>query len=137
VLEPGEQYDPEHDKLLMIGSRDGTFFEKQLTLNGLEQPTPLMLSRGVQYHMRLINMAPNLAADFLLGTKEHPASWLAIAKDGAALPPRLIKSNDASLHIASREAYDFEFKSDLAAEIPLQVENTVGHAKVVGKIVVQ
>jgi manganese oxidase len=137
VLEPGEQYDPAHDKLLMIGSRDGTFFEKQLTLNGLEQPAPLMLTRGVQYRMRLINMAPNLAADFLLGTKEHPASWLAIAKDGAALPPRLIKSDGASLHIASGEAYDFEFKSDLAGEIPLEVENTVGHAKVQGKIVVQ
>jgi manganese oxidase len=137
VLEPGQQFDPEHDKLLMIGSRDGTFFEKQLTLNGLEQPAPLMLSRGVKYRMRVINMAPNLAADLLLGTKEHPASWLAIAKDGADLPSRLIKTNEASLHIASGEAYDFEFKSEVAAELPLQVENPVGHAKVVGKVVVQ
>jgi FtsP/CotA-like multicopper oxidase with cupredoxin domain len=137
VLEPGQQFDPEHDKLLMIGSRDGTFFEKQLTLNGLEQPVPLMLSRGVKYRMRVINMAPNLAADFLLGTKEHPASWLAIAKDGADLPPRLIKTNEASLHIASGEAYDFEFRSDTPGDIPVQVENPVGHAKVQAKIVVR
>ena len=137
VLEPGQQFDPEHDKVLMIGSRDGTFFEKQLTLNGLEQPVPLTLSRGVKYRMRVINMAPNLSADILLGTKEHPASWRAIAKDGADLPSRLVKTSDASLHITSGEAYDFEFRSNVAGEIPLQVENLVGHAKVVGRIVVQ
>jgi len=82
-------------------------------------------------------MAPSLSADFLLGAQEHPASWLAIAKDGAALPPRLIRTTEASLHIASGEAYDFEFQPDVAGEIPLQVENTVGHAKIVGRIVVQ
>lgn len=98
VLEPGERFDPEHDKLVVIGSRDPGFFTKQMTINGELAPGPLVFKRGVSYRLRLINIAANLAADFQLGPKDHPATWRAIAKDGAVLPPRLAKSSDAVLH---------------------------------------
>jgi len=137
VLEPGERYDPEHDRLLMIGTRESSFFAKRITMNGEESPKPLLLSKDVRYHVRLINMAPDLAADFQLGNKEHPVTWDAIAKDGATLPKRLAKSSDATLHIASGETYDFEFQPKTAGEIPLQVENIVNDAKLETKIVVQ
>jgi hypothetical protein len=41
------------------------------------------------------------------------------------------------LHIASGEAYDFEFQPDTPGEIPLEVENPFNKSKMVGKIVVE
>jgi len=137
VLEPGESFDPEHDKLLVIGARDAEFVTKHVTINGSEEFSPLRLNRGTNYRLRLINMAPNLLANVLLGSQENPATWRAVAKDGANVPLRLGKPGDAVLHIASGETYDFEFRSDIAGEIPLQVENILNHSKLVGKIVVQ
>jgi manganese oxidase len=137
VLEPGEAFDPEHDRVIMLGTREASFFAKRITINGEEAPDPMVFQRGVRYRLRLINMAPNLAADFQLGSKEHPVIWDALAKDGAKLPARLAKPSDATLHIASGETYDFEFQPKTAGEIPLQVENIVNDAKLETKIVVQ
>jgi manganese oxidase len=136
-LEPGEKYDPEHDKLLVIGARDIGFFPKRLTLNGSEQPAPIRLNRGVKYRLRVINIAPDLAGSIRLGAKEHPATWRALAKDGATLPPSLAKTGDATLHIDSGEVYDFEFQPQTAGDIPIEVSNLFGEAKLSDTIVVQ
>jgi FtsP/CotA-like multicopper oxidase with cupredoxin domain len=137
VLEPGESLDAEHDRLLIIGTRDTGFFATRITLNGSEAPSPMQFKRGATYRLRVVNMAPNLAADVQLGSKEHPATWRAVAKDGANVPPRLAVQGDAVLHIASGEAYDFEFHPDTPGEIPWQVENPLNDSKLAGKIVVQ
>lgn len=81
-------------------------------------------------------MAPNLTADVQLGNKERPATWRAISRDGATLPPRLAKTSDAIVHITSGETYDFEFQADTLGEIPLQVKNLLGEATLVEKIIV-
>jgi FtsP/CotA-like multicopper oxidase with cupredoxin domain len=137
VLESGEQFDPEHDRLLIMGAREPGFDAMRLTLNGAEHPNPIVLNRSVQYRLRLINMGANLAANFQLGTKEKPATWRAIAKDGATLPPRLVKTSEASLIIASGETYDFEFQPDAAGEIPIEIVNLVSKAKLSGTFLVQ
>jgi manganese oxidase len=137
VLEQGEKFDPERDKIVMLGTREADFFAKRITINGEESPHPLVLRRGVQYRLRLVNMAPDLAADVRLGSKEHPLTWRAIAKDGATLPPSLAKSSDAVLHIASGEAYDFEVQPQATGEIPIEIENILNQAKLVSEIVVQ
>lgn len=137
VLDPGETFDPEHDRLLIFGTREGGFYATRLTLNGAEQPSPLVFDHGIKYRLRLINMAPDLLANFQIGSKEHPATWRALAKDGATLPPRLATTSDAALRIASGETYDFEFQPDTSGEIPLEVENLVNKAKLPGKIVVR
>jgi len=138
VLEPGEKYDPEHDKVLVIGAREIGFSPKRLTLNGAEQPAPMLLNRGVKYRLRVINIAPDLAASIQLGTKAHPATWRALAKDGATLPPSLAKAGDATLHIDSGEVYDFEFQPETAGDVPIEVSNFFGgDAKLTAMIVVQ
>lgn len=137
VLEPGESFDAEHDRLLVIGARDASFFTTRITVNGSEELSPMVFSRGARYRLRVINMAPNLPANVLLGSNEHPATWRAVAKDGAKIPSRLAKPGDALLHIASGETYDFEFQPDAPGEIPLQIENSVNQSKLVGKIVVE
>ena len=137
VLEPGRSFDDEHDRLLVIGARDNGFYTTLITVNGSEEFSPMVLSRVTRYRLRVINIAPNLRADVQLGSKEHPPKWRALAKDGADLPSRLAKPGDAVLHITSGETYDFEFQPDALGEIPLQVENDLNQAKLVGKIVVQ
>jgi FtsP/CotA-like multicopper oxidase with cupredoxin domain len=137
VLEPGQPFDEEHDKLMVIGTRDTFFDARRITINGMEKPSPLTLARGVTYRLRLINMAPNLLANLRLGTKEHPETWRALAKDGATVPARLAKPGDAKLHIVSGETYDFEFRSEQPGEIPLEIRNPVGGATLVSQIVVR
>jgi manganese oxidase len=137
VLEPGQRFDQERDKLLVIGTRDTFFDAKRITINGMEDPPSLTLARRTTYRLRLINMAPNLPANFILGSKEHPESWRALAKDGAQVPARLATRSDAVLHIASGETYDFEFRAEEPGEIPLQIQNPVSQAKLVSRIVVR
>jgi FtsP/CotA-like multicopper oxidase with cupredoxin domain len=137
VLEPGQSFDPEHDKLLVIGTRDTFFDARRITINGVEAPEPITLAQGGTYRLRLINMAPNLPANFRLGSEQHPATWRAIAKDGATVPVRLAQDSNAVLHIASGETYDFEFHADSPGEVPLEIVNVVSNAKLVSKIVVR
>jgi FtsP/CotA-like multicopper oxidase with cupredoxin domain len=137
VLEPGKAYDPEHDKVLVIGSHDLGFFATKITLNGTEKPAPIVLQRGTEYRFRVINIAPELRADLLLGSKDQPSNWLAIAKDGATLPSRLTKTGEAKLHIVSGETYDFKFTPDTAGEIPLEIKNEIADGKVVATVVVK
>ena len=137
VLEPGEQFDPEHDRLFVLGAREDAFEATRLTLNGSEQPGPMAFNHGTKYRLRVINMGANLAANFQLGDKEHPVKWRAIAKDGADLPQRLVLTSEANLIIASGEVYDFEFQPEAAGEIPVEIENLVSKAKLAAKIVVQ
>lgn len=82
-------------------------------------------------------MAPNLGANVPLGSQEHPVTWRAAAKDGAMLPSRLAKSQNAILHIVSGEAYDFEFQPNTSGEIPWKIENTLTNGMSAGKIVVR
>jgi FtsP/CotA-like multicopper oxidase with cupredoxin domain len=137
VLEPGKSFDAEHDKLLVIGTRDTFFDAKRITINGMEKPQPMTLNAGTTYRLRLINMAPNLPANFRLGSKDKPATWRALAKDGADVPARLARSGDAFLHISSGETYDFSFSADSPGEIPLEIENVVSKAKLLTAIVVR
>jgi len=137
VLEPGETFDPDYDKLLVIGTRDRLFNAKRITINGSETPQPMTLARGTTYRLRLINIAPNLIGKFRLGTQEHPETWRALAKDGAYVPARLAKATDASLDILSGETYDFQFQADKLGEIPVEVQNLVGQAKLVTHVLVR
>jgi len=137
VLEPGESFGAEHDRLLVIGTRDTFFDAKRITVNGSEVLSPMLFNRSATYRLRVINMAPNFVADVQLGSNEHPGRWRALGKDGARLPVATGESGDALLHIASGETYDFEFRPDTPGEIPWQIENSINKSKLVGKIVVQ
>jgi manganese oxidase len=137
VLEPGQSFDPEHDKLLVIGTRDTFFDAKRITINGVETPDPILMSPGATYRLRLINMAPNLPANFRLGSSEHPATWRALAKDGTDVPARLAVDSAAMLHIASGETYDFEFRTASPAEVPFEIVNPINQATLASKIVVR
>ena len=137
VLAPGQSFDPDHDRLLVLGTRDTFFTAEHLTINGAEQFPPMTMQRGVKYRFRIVDMAPNLPGLVVIGTPEQPLAWRAIAKDGADVPARLAKESPSSLYIASGETYDFEFQPETAGEIPITIVNRVNGAKLEGKIIVQ
>jgi len=111
-----------HDRLLVIGSHDPSFYTKHITLNGAEEFTSPPFDHDATYRLRVINMAPNLSANLQIGTADHLATWRPISKDGADLPSRLSIPGNAQLHIASGETYDFEFRPTTPGRLPIQVE---------------
>ena len=65
MLDPGESYDAERDRILVIGARDNEFLTTRITVNDRKNQSPMLFSRGVKYRLRVINMAPNLGANLL------------------------------------------------------------------------
>ncbi len=137
VLEPGEPYDQEHDRVFVVSSRDADFYAKRLTLNGAEKPADITMQRGATYRIRVINIAPELMADLSLAAGDRPTTWRAVAKDGADLPMRMKVASEASLHITSGETYDFEYVPEISGELQLKVKNKLNDAYVAAKITVQ
>ena len=137
VLEPGETYDPVHDRVLVVGALEAGFEPTHLTVNGTQTPVFAPLNRGEKYRIRLINMGSDLTVDLQLGDKDHPAEWHGVGKDGAQLPARLAVNSDAKLTFSSGETYDFEFQPKAAGDVPLRVHYFVTDANLVSKFVVR
>jgi manganese oxidase len=137
VLEPGQAFDPVHDRLLVIGSHDPGFYTKHITLNGSEEFAAPPFDHNASYRLRIINMAPNLSANLQIGTADRLATWRPISKDGADLPSRLSIPGDAQLHIASGETYDFEFRPTTPGQLPIQVENSLNRSKLSATFAIQ
>ena len=53
---------------------------------------------------------------------ENPASWRAVAKDGADLPPSQATVRPAGITFMPGEIYDFEFTRAAAGELVLEFE---------------
>jgi len=120
VLPPGETFDPETDRLLVI-SRAGPG-ETPIWLNGSRSPKIASFKAGQKYRLRIINIVPeNLPVDVTLKIASNPAMWRPIAKDGADLPAGQRELGAAQLTIAVGETYDFEFRPDGPGEGALEV----------------
>lgn len=121
VLEPGQSFDPETDRLMLL-SVGGPAFDAPLLLNGSMQPEPIKLWAGTKYRFRFINIMaanPPLVVSLLSG--DAPASWRAIAKDGADLPSAQATTRPARQVIAVGETYDFEFQPKSPGELRLDI----------------
>jgi FtsP/CotA-like multicopper oxidase with cupredoxin domain len=122
VLRPGQTFDPETDKTVMIGLGGVDDMKSPLLLNGSAQPEPWRLKAGVKYRLRFINITPNgsaLLVSLLAGSS--PVRWRAVAKDGADLPPAQVIEQDARQVISVGEAYDFEFEPATKGDLRLEV----------------
>lgn len=126
VLEPGQQWDPETDRVLILST--GSDPDMLPLLNGSRAPEPLALKAGVDYRLRLINITLfNAGAEFRLVRDGFPVFWRAVGKDGAALPAR-----QRTMRLAERtpvsvgETMDFEFRPSEAGAYHLEVRSPVG-----------
>jgi FtsP/CotA-like multicopper oxidase with cupredoxin domain len=113
VVEPGQTYDPDRDRVLFFGTSGpttnvvfGPFAHHQM--NGVEQPKPMDLRAGTTYRFRLINLADGGPVMVMLKNGKDPITWRAVAKDGAALPSSQATIRPAALMFDPGEIYDFE-----------------------------
>src|SRR5215469_4471625 len=120
VLRPGENFDPEIDRVLVI-SRAGPG-ETPIWLNGRRSPEIASFKAGQTYRLRIINIVPeNPPIDISLKVAGIPVTWRPFAKDGADLTPGQRELCPAWLTIGVGETYDFEFRPDRAGELALEV----------------
>jgi FtsP/CotA-like multicopper oxidase with cupredoxin domain len=122
VLEPGEKYDPEHDRTFVFSMGKYAPYGFLLLINGHPEPDPINLQAGNRYRLRFINITDN-AADLRvrLTSKDVPVQWKVIAKDGAALPPGQLKFSAADMGITVGETYDVEYEAAKAVLDNLQI----------------
>jgi FtsP/CotA-like multicopper oxidase with cupredoxin domain len=125
VMEPGQKFDPEVDKIFLISrqSLDNAPSTLQL-LNGEAQPAQMSLKRGVKYRLRFINIGTN-DADLvvsILGGNSQPIEWKPVSKDGWTLSSALAAPRPAIQPITVGETYDFEFQPESTGDFTLQVK---------------
>jgi FtsP/CotA-like multicopper oxidase with cupredoxin domain len=129
VLNPGETYDPERDKILLV-SQGGTnpilpkdwsqgFGDVHYLLNGSNNPETMYFKKDVSYRLRVINISAQLPdyfvsqqSGFFISLKydDKPVKWKLIAIDGMDLPARLFEIKEADRQRAGHgSTIDFEF----------------------------
>ncbi len=119
VIEPGTEYDPEHDRVFVIGGQpDGDY---PVTINGTQEPPPATFGVGEQYRLRFINITRGANIDIALTRNGSPVRWRAVAKDGADLPGALLLEGDADIRTNAGETFDFLWTPTEPGEATLSV----------------
>jgi manganese oxidase len=122
VLEPGQKYDPEHDRTFVFSGGVYAPFGYLLLVNGHPQPDPVELHTSTRYRLRLINITDsgaNLRVRLMI--KGVPVHWTVIAKDGADLPPTQLRASTADMGITVGETYDVEYQAETAGLADLEI----------------
>jgi FtsP/CotA-like multicopper oxidase with cupredoxin domain len=107
VLEPGEEYDPEHDRLFVIGGQaEG---DNPTTINGHREPPVMSFRAGETYRLRFVHitMGQGLSTDIALSRDGSPVKWHPVAKDGADLPEGLRREGNAQFLSETGQTFDF------------------------------
>ena len=121
VLEPGEKFDAEHDRIFVFSF--GKFLDPlglTLLLNGTPQPFQVRLRTREKYRFRLINITANAVdMEVSLSARNGLVEWKKLAKDGRDLPAALAVTAPAKELLTVGETRDFEYQSDSPAELQL------------------
>ena len=135
VLNPGETYDQETDKIFLISqggqglyvpkmhNNNVDLFGKNKTLlNGTGTPGMLHLKKGQHYRFRIINIgAQNFGNHISIKQNDQLVSWTLIAKDGMSLRKDQRKVNPSFQWVAIGETYDFEFSPSKQGEYRIEI----------------
>jgi FtsP/CotA-like multicopper oxidase with cupredoxin domain len=128
VLEPGQKYDPEHDRIFLVSRSDPNFLADALLVNGLSKPGPMQLRAGEKYRFRFINITPSDdEVKFSLLDGGKPAQWQPLAKDGADLPEFYRKPVEAKQVFAAGETYDYGFEPTKSGKLSLETNFIASH----------
>jgi FtsP/CotA-like multicopper oxidase with cupredoxin domain len=131
VLEPGQKYDPEHDKTFVFGEGHYAPFGFMVLVNGSPQPDPVELQTGVRYRLRFVNITGD-AADLKvkLVSKDATVSWKMLARDGADLPPSQLKSSSDEILIPVGGTCDVEYVADHTGFLEMQISSELFEARI-------
>ena len=107
VVPEGSEWDPEHDKIMLVGFHPGA---PGPHLNGQQgELEPMELEALESYRFRFMNISLGATVNFRL-TRERdpglPTRWTLAAKDGAELPPHRRTRPLADMRVAVGETYD-------------------------------
>lgn len=129
VLEPGEHFDPELDRIFVIADAiDGDYYNPivNTTINGKRHPPTLTLLTGTEYRLRFINISEGTTVDISLSDGSETLTWHAIAKDGAVLPAIMQREVSAEFRTQTGETYDFFWRPTAAMHAKIVVDNNFG-----------
>lgn len=124
VLEPGQTFDPETDRVFVIataGPGAGRAEDAPAFINGTTAPDTMALAVGTTYRLRVIDISANEAHVVSLRGPSGPATWRALARDGRDLPREQATSQPAREVTASGVTRDFEFTPAAAGDYALSV----------------
>ena len=122
VLEPGQKYDPEHEKIFVFSIGRYAPFGSMLIVNGTPEPDPVELKTGTRYRLRLINISTNEAdLRVRLESEGAPVQWKVIASDGADFPTLQLKSSAADMGLTVGSTRDIEYESDREGHVEMKI----------------
>jgi manganese oxidase len=124
VVEPGQRFDPETDRVLFFGAGgppQNVVFgpNPDFLMNGKAHPDDITLKAGTRYRFRLFNLAGDTPLLVSISAGEKPIEWRAVAKDGYPLPPSQATTKPAVVLFDPGEIYDFEITPAAAGELAL------------------
>jgi manganese oxidase len=123
VLERGERWDPDHDRVLLVSdARTGP----RIMINGSPDPPRISLRAGVRYRFRWINITAERArARMSLRRAGQPMTWRVLAKDAWPAPkPDQPVPSDAM--VAVGETLDVMVRPETVGELSFEVRNSAG-----------
>ena len=120
VLEPGQTYDAETDRIFLLGW-GGPGDEAPPILNGSPEPGPVTLAGGVPHRFRFINITPSNNMQIRLLDGEALTEWRRVGKDGADYPANQAVNVQAEQYFGAGETYDFEVNLASGATLVLEV----------------
>ncbi len=128
VLEPGERWNPERERVFVIS--DGV--RPLLFVNGALAPPPLQLTVGTTYRLRFINigldkpgMHVRLTSDTVATVGTMPLrgnflTWRLVAKDAWPTASALAASKPSIQRVSTGETADVEFTPESVGNFTLQ-----------------
>ena len=123
VLERGERWNPDHDRVLLVSdARTGP----KIMINGSTDPARMSLRVGVPYRFRWINITAERArAHMSLRRAGQPITWRVLAKDGWPAPkPAEPVPSDAM--VAVGETLDVMVRPETVGELSFEVRTSAG-----------
>ncbi len=127
VLEPGQKYDLEHDKIFVFSTGRYAPFGAMMLVNGAPEPDPVELKTGTRYRLRFINITTNESdLRVRLVSQEVPMQWKVVAQDGADRPTAQQSFSPADLAVTVGSTYDVEYQSDREGYVEMQIRSFEG-----------
>jgi len=125
VLDEGETWDPDTDRVFLFG--ESPFRDDEVpVLNGANPTQPMELETGKTYRLRFMQITLNRPATRVRLVREgFPVRWVPLAKDGFDLPAAQRKPVLADQTIAVGETFDYEYRTP-ARPTELRVELRTG-----------
>jgi FtsP/CotA-like multicopper oxidase with cupredoxin domain len=122
VVEPGQPYDPERDKIFVVSTGDYAPFGEMILINGAPEPVPVALKTGIRYRLRLINITANDPdVRVKLVSQVVPVEGTVVARDGADVPAALRTLAKIDLALPVGSTLDVEYQPDREGYVEMQV----------------